>query len=461
MKTLLFLSILLITGNQLYAQKSLIGKWEGGITVPGGQLKIVFDISGDLDKLTGTLDIPQQGARGLRFESISQKKDSIELVFSAGQMRGTFSGAFENESTISGMYSQGVGETPFSVERVEVGDSKEDRATNETELIIQNGEVEIGGTLTVPKGEIKAPLLIMSSGSGAQDRDSNIFDFKMFKVIAQELSKQGIPSFRYDDRGINKSSGNFVNATLDDLVGDVEAIINFFTNDEANKFERFSVLGHSQGGVVAGKIAKKHESIVQLILMGSTGPSLSEILTYQVEFAYKGTPVEQHLIEAEVEAREILMKAIVNEENVDEAKLKYKNAYLDILNGLPEAQRNSIPSMDAMAENQSTTLEMSFNSPQMKSLLFYVPVNDLEMINIPTLVLVGGKDTQVTISQNLEPIEKALEKSGTAYEVITFPEANHLFQKAENGNVSEYPFLKKEFIDGFLSNMSSWILNEQ
>lgn len=460
MKFFLSVIIILLSVNHLNAQNSLIGKWEGGITVPGGQLKIIFHIEGEADRLTGTIDIPQQGAIGLRFESIIQKEDSTELIFAAGQIKGMFSGKFESETSISGTYSQGGGETPFSVERVEIQDSEDNQIKNETEYIIKNEDIEIGGTLTLPEGELKAPLLIMSSGSGAQDRNSEIFEFKIFQIIAQDLAKQGIPSFRYDDRGINKSSGNFGNATLSDLVSDVDAIIGFFQNNEDHNFEEFIVLGHSQGGVVAGKIATENGAVVQLILMGSTAPSLSEILRYQVELAYENTPVERELIEAEIDARETLMKTIVDEGNVEEAELAYGKAYKSVLNGLPEAQRNSIPDIDGMVKNQMSSLIAAFSSPQMKSLLFYVPTNDLEKIKIPVLVLAGGKDTQVTISQNLEPIRKALETSGSSFEVITFPEANHLFQKAENGSVNEYPFLKKEFVDGFLDRISEWVLSK-
>ena len=39
----------------------------------------------------------------------------------------------------------------------------------------------------------------------------------------------------------------------------------------------------------------------------------------------------------------------------------------------------------------------------------------------------------------------------------TFPEANHLFQKAESGSPEEYATLEKAFVDGFLDMISDWI----
>ncbi|MEP0005764.1 MAG: alpha/beta hydrolase [Balneola sp.] len=446
----------LISTSQIYSQNSLQGIWEGGITVPGGELKIIFKIDKSADGYSGTLDIPQQGAKGLKLDPIFQTGDSVALAFSAGQITGQFTGNFNSKTEISGNYSQGGPSTPFSVERTSLTTTPP-KPENETDLIISNGEIQIGGTLTLPTGDVKAPLLILSSGSGAQNRDSEVFGFKIFSDMAQRLAEEGIPSFRYDDRGVGESTGNFGNATLENLASDVETIMSYFQNDAKNKFQRFALLGHSQGGVVAGKVAAENVAVDQLILMGSTAPSLSEILRYQVEFAYAASPVEKSLVEKEINAREELMKAIAFKNDIEAAKVGYNQAYSELLNALPDSQKNSIPDINAMVNNQTDQLAQIYSSPQVKSLLFYVPTDDLEKINVPTLVLFGGKDTQVTITQNQAKIRKALEISGTEFEIKIFDDANHLFQKANTGLANEYPQLDKKFVDGFLDHIIKWM----
>ncbi len=462
MKSLFHTVVLLaLLTTQSMGQNSLNGVWEGGITIPGGKLKIVFKIDGSSNQYSGTLDIPQQGAIGLPLDPISQNEDSVSLTFRAGQVTGVFTGNFNSETEITGNYSQGGPSTPFSIERTAETIQKPNQPENEKELIIRNEDVEIGGTLTLPDGEIKAPLVIMSSGSGAQNRDSEIYGFRIFSIMAQHLSKQGIPSFRYDDRGVGKSTGNFSEATLNDLTSDINAIISFFQKNEQNSFENFAVLGHSQGGVVAGKIAAENEAVSQLILMGSTAPSLSEILRYQVEFAYSTSPVDESLIQKEIDAREVLMRAIVEEGNINAAKTTYIRSYTDILNALPEAQKNAIPDINAMVNTQTEQLTRIYSAPQTRSLLFYVPTDDLEKVNAPTLVIFGDKDTQVTISQNQAKIREALEQSGSNFEIRIFEDANHLFQKAKTGLASEYPLLEKKFVEGFLEYLSNWIVNNK
>jgi hypothetical protein len=448
--------LLILFSMPLFSQNSLQGIWEGGITVPGGELKIIFKIDKTSEGYSGTLDIPQQGAIGLNLDPVSQTGDSVSLTFKAGQITGIFSGSFDSEKKISGSYSQGGPTTPFSVERTSLTTTTS-KPENETDLIISNGEIQIGGTLTLPTGNIKAPLMIMSSGSGAQNRDSEVFGFKIFSDMAQRMAEEGIPSFRYDDRGVGKSTGNFGNTTLEDLASDVEAIMSYFQNNAENKLQRFALLGHSQGGVVAGKVAAENVAVDQLILMGSTAPPLSEILRYQVEFAYAASPVEKSLVEKEIDAREDLMKAIAFKKDIEAAKVGYNQAYSELLNALPDAQKNSIPDIDAMVNNQTEQLAQIYSSPQVRSLLFYVPTDDLEKINIPTLVLFGGKDTQVTITQNQSRTRKALEISGTEFEIKIFDDANHLFQKANTGLANEYPQLDKKFVNGFLDYIIGWM----
>lgn len=72
---------------------------------------------------------------------------------------------------------------------------------------------------------------------------------------------------------------------------------------------------------------------------------------------------------------------------------------------------------------------------------------------MPTLVLFGGKDTQVTITQNQARMRKALEISGTEFEIKIFDDANHLFQKANTGLASEYPQLDKSLLMAFLNTL--------
>lgn len=63
------------------------------------------------------------------------------------------------------------------------------------------------------------------SGSGDQNRDSALAGFKLFAVLADELAQRGIASLRFDDRGVGGSSGDGLEATIEDRASDVEAAV--------------------------------------------------------------------------------------------------------------------------------------------------------------------------------------------------------------------------------------------
>jgi hypothetical protein len=384
--------------------------------------------------------------------------DSVTFVFTAGQTTGTFIGRVASPNIIEGSYSQGGPTLPFYAKRS--GELKDvASAENESNIVIELEDVQVGGTLTMPD-ELKSPyLVIMSSGSGPQDRDETLFGFKVFDVIAQHLASQGIASFRYDDRGINESSGDFVNSTIDDLSSDVEGIMNYFTESDEYDFNEFTLFGHSQGGLIAGKVAASNDKVKQVILMASPTALLADVVIYQSLLSYEPYNLDSVLVFNEVEARDELMRALYKNEGADSALQKYKSAYAALLNSLPDGSKPGPDDFEQAVDNQAELLRINYGLPSLSSFLYYDPTQDLSKLDIPVLALYGGKDTQVTTTQNQGLMEVALFKLGDKKEVVVFDDANHLFQKANSGLVNEYGNLEKAFVDGFLDKISEWILS--
>lgn len=457
MRTLLILCLMLPIYMAADAQPSLSGVWEGAITIQGQQLNVVFNIDGEPQNYSGTIDIPQQGAMGLDFTRVEQKADSVFFTFFTGQGDGDFEGELKSDSLIAGTYIQGAVSFPFEVKKQRLPEVPEMVLGKGKELIISAETVEIGGTLVTPENSDNSPLVILVSGSGAQSRDSDVFGFKIFAQMAEQLRQDGISSFRYDDRQTGKSSGSFPDASLDMLASDVNAVVDHFKNYENSSFSEIILLGHSQGGVVAGKAAVQNPDVDRLVLMASTGVSLKEVLRFQVKQAYGQAIHSEKAVEKEITLREELMAAIRDGENVEKARQNYIEQYRAMIESLPEPQKAGIPDIEAFVKQQADQLVIAYSSPQTKSLLFYDPAQDLKELEVPVLVLFGEKDTQVTISLNRKPIENALDEAGVSYEVAVIQDANHLFQKANSGQVSEYTMLEKNFTDGFLDKITGWI----
>ncbi|MCE7980502.1 MAG: hypothetical protein DYG89_04865 [Caldilinea sp. CFX5] len=96
------------------------------------------------------------------------------------------------------------------------------------EVTFTNGDITLGGTLTLPKSAGPHPAIILISGSGQQDRDEAlpmIPNYKPFQFIADHLTRQGIAVLRYDDRGVGQSTGDPSSATSADFAQDAEAAL--------------------------------------------------------------------------------------------------------------------------------------------------------------------------------------------------------------------------------------------
>ncbi|MEQ9309172.1 MAG: alpha/beta hydrolase [Balneolaceae bacterium] len=330
----------------------------------------------------------------------------------------------------------------------------------EKEIIIRNGEVEIGGTLFFPDSETDGTLVILISGSGPQDRDESIVGFKPFKVIAEHLVENGISSYRFDDRGVGKSTGVFNDATLQIMASDVGAIISHFKESSEHSYSEFILLGHSQGGMVGAKAATQNKDVTHLILMASPIVSLKDVISEQIVVMQKAIGKTDEDLEPTLAFQEKVYAAVRTDEGWDEVRENFKELINAELAKLPEAQQAYITDRNAFAEAQFTRSIDPIKTLQMRSLLFYDSGNDIESLNIPILGIFGGKDTQVTVKQNGRRLDEICSSKENCVS-ITFEDANHLFQKAQTGLPMEYATLSKEFVVGFLSSISSWILNYQ
>ncbi|WMI64783.1 alpha/beta hydrolase [Aestuariibaculum sp. YM273] len=329
----------------------------------------------------------------------------------------------------------------------------------EVELIIQADKIKIGGTLALPETFKMSSLVIMSSGSGPQDRDETLEGFKIFKVIAEHLASKGIASFRYDDRGVGASTGDFVNSTLDDHSKDLQGIMDYFKTTKGHSFSSFILFGHSQGGILAAKVAVANESVKKVVLMAVPSVPLIEVVTYQVRQEYKGLEIPKSLIEADVSAHNKLMRAIEDDKKIDEAYNLFRKTTESILYKMSLDLEVDALQIEQKATDKANEYKIIYGLPSLASFLYYDPFKDLEQLNVPVLSLFGGLDFQVPIDQNKDRMENALLKSGTQYELKTFNNANHYFQVAGTGKREEYATIEKSFTSNFLNQISEWILH--
>src|SRR5947209_18841244 len=159
-------------------------------------------------------------------------------------------------------------------------------------LVIDLGNgVKTNAQLTLPAiGKGPFPGVLLIAGSGAQDKNETLgFIHKNgpkpptpFWQIAQYLSERGFGVLRYDKRGVGANStiinsNVWGNATINDLIQDSKKALNILIQQPEVDPKRISIIGHSEGTIIAPRVAIDNSTKVKnIILMGTVALSTRE-----------------------------------------------------------------------------------------------------------------------------------------------------------------------------------------
>jgi hypothetical protein len=168
------------------------------------------------------------------------------------------------------------------------------------------------------------------------------------------------------------------------------------------------------------------------------------------------------MAETEIEAQLSLLTALFplvirdDRDAIEQVVTDYAADYYGSLS--PEMQA-TYGSVEQYTELLGQTLMAQFAPPWMRNFLQLNPAEDWAQTTVPVLALFGDKDVQVDAAQNAGPLEAALAEAGnTDVTIVTLAGANHLFQAANTGAVSEYASLPGEFTPELIPEILDWLL---
>ena len=98
------------------------------------------------------------------------------------------------------------------------------------------------------------PMVILMHGFGG-NKDGVYEMSPILKTMADKLEAQGIATIRFDFNGHGESEGEFWQMTVPNLIEDAMKVYEYVR--DLRYVSTVSVLGHSQGGVVASMVAGK------------------------------------------------------------------------------------------------------------------------------------------------------------------------------------------------------------
>ncbi|WP_284653094.1 alpha/beta fold hydrolase [Flavobacterium terrisoli] len=113
------------------------------------------------------------------------------------------------------------------------------------------------------------PILIINGGPG--------MDCEGFDYLAKEIAKKNFQTIIYDQRGTGKSivkTPNNQTITMDLMAEDIENLRKHL------KIEKWVILGHSFGGIMATFYATKHPETIEKIIFSSSGGVNLKFMNY-------------------------------------------------------------------------------------------------------------------------------------------------------------------------------------
>src|SRR5690606_24805705 len=258
-------------------------------------------------------------------------------------------------------------------------------------------------------------------GSGPQDRNETVGANRPFLDIARALAARGIAVLRYDKRTQARpqdfAGGDYDvdDETTDDAVAAVAALREVDGVDR----DRVFVLGHSQGGMLAPRIAEASGDVAGLVMLAAPARPLLDLLPEQNRYLFAA---DGEIVPAEQQFLDSLDASIARIRSG--APMDARDTPL----GLPVAYWRGLDAID--------------------------PVADALAIDIPILLLQGGRDFQV-VDADWQRWRRALaDRPDTSFK--HYPALNHLGIAGQGaGTLAEYD--QPGHVDaGLIDDVAEW-----
>jgi len=443
----------------------ILGDWNGVLDVQGTQLTVVFHLMEENGNLKGTMDSPDQGAKGIPMESATYENGV--LTIKASSMRMEYSAKLNaDQSKIEGTFTQGGMDIPLNLSKEKVEKKVLNRPQEPKDFPYQQEEVKfvnkkgghhLAGTLTIPADGKFKQVAILVTGSGPQNRDEELLGHKPFLVISDRLTRLGIAVLRYDDRGVAESGGTFKGATTRDFADDVNAAVSFLKSRKDMKGKKIGIVGHSEGGMIAPIVASENKFVDYIVLLAGPGIDIVELMMLQTDKISESEGVSKKERARNGKSTRKAFDFLKRNSTADKAELKegltkiLEEAFAE----MTDEEKEKLGSKEAFFDGQMSMLLDDWFLYFMR----FNPQDYLVQVKCPVMAVNGELDLQVTAKENLDGIKKGLEKANNKKVTIKeYKGLNHLFQKTETGAPSEYASLEETFSEEVMEDVGKWIL---
>ncbi|HSK68182.1 MAG TPA: alpha/beta fold hydrolase, partial [Candidatus Limnocylindria bacterium] len=259
-----------------------------------------------------------------------------------------------------------------------------------------------------------------------------------FRDLAQGLAARGVATLRYDKYTLAHRDllaadpARAASFTMQEEYVD-DALAAFRALAEDARFSGTFLLGHSQGASAAPRVASElpEGSVRGIILLAGTPLSIADLMYRQNmdALAAMNLPAEQ---DAQVRAQ-----------------LDAERAKQAAVGGMTEA------------ELKSTYLYGALSGWYLKDEAEHAPAPLLKNMDVPLLVVQGGKDWQVKPDEGMDLWREALAENNAQF--LTFPDMTHFLFDLEGpsaGSAADY-LQPRPVSEALMDALAEWVLSLQ
>jgi pimeloyl-ACP methyl ester carboxylesterase len=399
---------------------SLEGYWRGTFERGGAELRVELQFAREGDSLTGRFSSPDLRAVGIPLRDVTQDENTAHFVLAGDATTAVFNGVV-SATALSGAYVEA--ETPgrFTFTR-----GAPPPACREEPAQFSNGAAALAGSLLLPERTPAAAAVLMLHGSGPEGRDANRFE-------ATLLCRAGFAALIYDKRGVGQSTGDWREASFDDLAADAAAGLDWLAARADIDAAHIGTYGHSQGGTISPLVAVRSTHVSFVIVGAGAASSTADAERYS-------------------------LRNLVNPNIRGDADRQEAYRYVDRVvaagvtgRGLDELIADAPRYADRPWYFQLPPADASYWRFQ-RRIADYDSRHYWAQVRAPVLLIFGAEDQRVAPEQSIHGIRTAL-PAGTPFEAVIIPGADHSYMLHADG--APWPRLAQQYQDTFLDFVRS------
>lgn len=305
---------------------------------------------------------------------------------------------------------------------------------NFEEINLQQTEenIKLSGTLVSPKTKFDKVVIIIP-GSGKDTRNSHF-------VLTEELLKNNIAVFRYDERGVGKSEGeyNTVTYSISKKVNDVFSVIDYIKNLSSLENKKIGIIAHSEGGLASIGAIEKGITVDFLIQWATPIEKHGAFLKYQLKTGINLQ--ERNLkfsdLETKLEIMAVIHLIIEKNKNESDEALRKKIKFSLNEKGIKKKQFEWYISFPASLDLLRKNFEETYKN-----------------LNTPMLYIIGSEDKFVDPISNINLLKNF---NNNKIEIKCINGLNHYLTHGELKGMNSHLY---EMDIQALSEITTWIKN--